>query len=94
MFGDKLFSLIERFSQQERRRFGRFLASPYHNDNEQALQLWKIIKSTTFESPPDKHFLWRNICPGRPMDEAHLRRLMSELFHWDCNFLPWSVGRK
>ncbi|MFN4081899.1 MAG: hypothetical protein ACK4NS_13455, partial [Saprospiraceae bacterium] len=87
MLGDKFFSLIERFSKQERNRFGRFLESPFHNDNERALRLWKYLRNCEPETPPDKRQLWRSAYPDKPLDEAALRRLLSDLLRLGLQFL-------
>lgn len=87
MLGDKFFSLIERFSKQERNRFGRFLESPYHNDDERALRLWQFLKNRNLETPPDKRQMWRSAYPEKPLDEAALRRLLSDLLRLGLHFL-------
>lgn len=84
MFSEKLTSLLHTFSKYELNRFRKFLLSPYLNDQEDLTQLFEIINRALRakeNSTPDlnKETIWKTLYPKRKYDDAHLRRLASDL---------------
>lgn len=84
MFSEKLLSLLATFSKYELNRFRKFLLSPYFNEQEDLAQLFELCNATLRKAPEaaaalDKHTVWALLYPTKKIDEAHLRRLASEL---------------
>ncbi len=92
MFSDKLVSLLQTFSKYELNRFRKFLLSPYFNDQEDLAQLFEVVNRAlrTEEEPAnglEKYGLWKSLYPGRKFDDAHLRRLSSDLNQLALRFM-------
>ena len=84
MPGDKLLSLLQTFSRIELNRFRKFLQSPYFNDQEDVTKLFELINEAMRKGPAglpalEKPILWQALYPKQPYDDAHLRRLASDL---------------
>ncbi len=93
MSSDKLLSLLEALSKPERNRLRKFVYSPYHNEQADVCRLFDALdawlrKSTGSSVPPlDRPALWQTLYPDRPYDDAHLRRLLSDLTQLAQRFL-------
>lgn len=92
MFSDKLLSLLLSFSRQELNRFRKFLISPYFNEQEELVQLFDLVNQTLRRGQEsldelDKTAVWKALFPGKPVDDADLRRLASELTRLALRFL-------
>ncbi|MCB9305015.1 MAG: hypothetical protein H6565_00330 [Lewinellaceae bacterium] len=92
MSRNKLFSLLQTFSKYDLNRFRKFLLSPYFNDHEDLVHLFEIINHTLRVDPEaidslEKEDVWKRLYPKRKFDDAHLRRLSSELHHLALRFL-------
>lgn len=92
MFSDKLISLLQTFSKYELNRFRKFLLSPYFNDQEDLVRLFEVVNHAlrNGEEPAnslEKHGLWKSLYPGRKFDDAHLRRLSSDLNQLALRFM-------
>ncbi len=84
MFSDKLVTLLRTFGKVELNRLRKLVASPYFNDEPDALQLFDICHTALKKSPEaleklTKEQIWKKLCPGKPFDDAHLRRMTSDL---------------
>ncbi|MEZ4917967.1 MAG: hypothetical protein R2792_02585 [Saprospiraceae bacterium] len=84
MFSDKLLSLLKSFSKYDLNRFKKFLISPYFNEQEGLVHLFELCNEALRDSPEaveslDKHTVWKKLFPKEALDEAHLRRMASEL---------------
>ncbi|MBK8921823.1 MAG: hypothetical protein IPM81_09960 [Saprospirales bacterium] len=84
MFSDKLLALLLGFSKYDLNRFRKFLLSPYYNDQEDILRLFEVVNHAIRRGKEavgqlDKPAVWKALYPGRPFDDAHLRRLTSDL---------------
>lgn len=92
MFSDKLVSLLQTFSKYELNRFKKFLQSPYFNDQDDLLQLFEIVNKTLRSDDQqmaalEKNNLWKALYPNRRFDDAHLRRLSSDLNQLAMRFM-------
>jgi len=92
MFSDKLLSLLLSFSRLELNRFRKFLLSPYFNEQEELVQLFDLINHNLRRSPEnletlDKNTVWKALFPGKPIDDADLRRIASDLTRLALHFL-------
>ncbi|MBK7935742.1 MAG: hypothetical protein IPJ82_00995 [Lewinellaceae bacterium] len=92
MFSDKLIALLQTFSKYELNRFRKFLMSPYFNDQDDLVRLFEIInKALRSEGQPasdlKKNDIWKSLYPNRRYDDAHLRRLASDLNQMAMQFV-------
>lgn len=92
IFSEKLVSLLQTFSKYELNRFRKFLLSPYLNDQEELTRLFGIIneelrKGEEELSALDKQKVWKALFPKQKFDDAHLRRLASDLTQSALRFL-------
>jgi len=80
----KLISLLNEFSKTELNRLRKFLSSPYFNDQEDVLRLFEWLNSQLRKGVLEadqktKQQVWKNLYGNAPLDDAHLRRLSSDL---------------
>lgn len=92
MFSEKLISLLQTFSKYELNRFRKFLLSPYLNDQEDLTRLFEIInkalRSGEYPLPAlTKEAIWKALYSGRKFDDAHLRRLTSDMNQMALRFM-------
>lgn len=91
----KLLTLLEDFSGYDLNRFRRYLASPYFNENEELVQLFDLLNETIRNEALQKNGdhatakkqLWRQIFGRKAYNDAHMRRLISELIRHTLSFL-------
>lgn len=84
MFSDKLLSLLQTFSKYDLNRFRKFLQSPYFNDQEDVTRLFECLnealrRGNEAVSQLDKPAVWSALYGKKRFDDAHLRRLASDL---------------
>jgi hypothetical protein len=84
MLSEKLISLLKTFSKYELNRLRKFLQSPYFNDQEDVIRLFELINTALRKGESgaallNKERIWSDLYPKRKMDDAHLRRLSSDL---------------
>jgi hypothetical protein len=92
MISEKLISLLKTFSKYELNRLRKFLQSPYFNDQDDILKLFELINLYLRKPEKDpqiieKENVWRNLYPKRKFDDAHLRRLCSQLNQLALRFM-------
>ncbi len=92
MLSDKLISLLQTFSKYELNRFRKFLQSPYFNDQDDLVKLFEVINKVLRSDPGqvsalEKSALWKLLYPTRKFDDAHLRRLSSDLNQMALRFM-------
>lgn len=81
----KLITLLSVFSKEEMKRFEKFLASPYFNNERNFKPLYNILKSyhPGFDSPDfSEENLYKELYPGKTYDKkssASLRVLISQM---------------
>lgn len=78
----KLFDILSVFSDTQISEFGKFILSPYFNQNQILSNLWQYLSNfhPTYNSPqlaPQK--LWSYLFPNRPYDDSEMRRIRSTL---------------
>lgn len=84
MFSDKLLSLLQTFSKYDLNRFRKFLQSPYFNDQEDVTRLFERLNLALRRGDEeiaklDKPAVWSALYGKKKLDDAHLRRLTSDL---------------
>lgn len=84
MFSDKLVTLLRTFGKVELNRLRKFVDSPYFNDEPEVLRLFDLCHATIKKSPEalvqlTKEKIWKTLYPARNFNDAHLRRLTSDL---------------
>ena len=79
MLGKKLISVINRMSGVEKRAFSKYLASPYHNQRKELIQLWNEILKGYGEQSTGMNLeeSIRQIFPPNVFDKKGLRHLSS-----------------
>lgn len=92
MFSDKLFSLLGAFTKYDLNRLRKFVQSPYFNDQADVARLFEVINTAVRSGEEavaalDKPAVWKALYPGVPFDDAHLRRLTSDLTQLAQRFL-------
>jgi hypothetical protein len=92
MLSDKLISLLSNLSKVERNRFRKFLLSPYLNEQPDATRLFELIDEAirlgeAGEPSLSKTQVWRTLYPDKKFDDAHLRRLSSDLNQLAMRFM-------
>lgn len=92
MLSDKLLSLLGALSKPERNRLRKFVHSPYLNDQSDVSRLFDVLDIALRKAPDktavlDKPAVWKALYPDRPYDDAHLRRLLSDLTQLTQRFL-------
>jgi len=92
MLGDKLISLLKVFSKYELNRFRKFILSPYFNEQEDVVRLFEALNQLLRKGPEaieavSKQAVWKTLYPKRSFDDAHLRRLSSDLSQLALRFL-------
>lgn len=88
MLSRKLLDLLETFSKYDLNRFGKYLQSPFFNENEDLIKLFDLLDDY-FRLPENvreaakaklgKEKVWRQLYGKKKYNDAHLRRLCSEL---------------
>lgn len=90
MFSEKLLSLLQTFTKVMRNRFRKYLQSPYLNDQPELIQLFdiadKALRDGSF-AQLERQAIWGMMYAERPYDDAHLRRLSSDLNQLALHFL-------
>lgn len=99
MFSDKLISLLQTLSRVQMTRLHKFLRSPYFNDQEDVIRLFEIVsqvlrKAEKAASQLGKEGIWAALYPKRRLDDAHLRRLTSDLTQLALHFLLQEARRQ
>ena len=79
-------TLLASFSDQEKKRFASFLASPYFNSNQTLVELFGRIKDQKVEEI-EKPELWKWLFPEREFADNYLRKLFSDLNKLALKFL-------
>ncbi len=90
MFSEKLLSILQTLSKVERNRFRKYLLSPYLNEQPDLLLLFeasdKALRDGTF-TQLERQQIWQKLYPNKPYNDAHLRRLSSDLTQMTLRFL-------
>ncbi|MEO8664015.1 MAG: hypothetical protein ABI462_00850 [Ignavibacteria bacterium] len=87
MVSGKAISVIKTFSNEELKRFGEFLNSPFHNKNKNLIKLYDLLKSFHPLFETDNLTLHSIVYPERPFNNDNFKKMMSELLSASENFL-------
>lgn len=82
--------LLKLFDNEEIKRFGEFLDSPYFNNNSRVAQLFNELKKyhPDFSSKGvEKERLFKKLFPFKPYNEQVIKNLITELFKLGKEFL-------
>lgn len=101
LISNKLISLLSAFSKHELNSFKKFVNSPFHNENQELIQLFDIIdcylRSTEKEqrdNPLEKQKVWKVIYNKKPYKDVRLRRICSDLIKLAYSFLAYTDYQK
>lgn len=86
----KLIKLLSSFSSLEWKRFGRFVQSPYHNTNEQIVDLYYLLKKTyPFKdiNKLDQEKIYKKIYKKENFKVSKFQNLCSDLYGLATDFL-------
>lgn len=82
MLSKKLLKLLGSLTKREFSRFGKFVASPYFNENESVVKLYKVIDkklNANDISTIEKSDVWQEVFPKKKYKDIEMRRLCSDL---------------
>lgn len=99
MFSDKLTTLLQSFSKYELNRFGKFLRSPWFNEQDDVVRLYELLRLLLRKNEDalrvlDKKSVWKSLYDKKPYDDAQLRRLASDLTQLGLQFLSEEKRRE
>jgi hypothetical protein len=92
MVSDKLISLLRALSKPELNRLGKYLHSPYLNDDADVCRLFDLLRDAPPGNPAKvlemgKEAAWASLFPKKKYDDLVLRRLCSDLTQCCLRFL-------
>ncbi len=101
LISTKLLTLLKTFSKHDLNSFKKFVASPFHNEQEELMQLFAIINQY-FRSPEkeqkanplEKEMVWQYIFGQKKYNDVRLRRLSSDLIKLVYSFLSYNSYQK
>jgi len=101
LISTKLLSLLKTFSKHELNSFKKFVASPFHNEQQELVQLFAIIdqhfrasEKVQKTNPLQKEIVWKYIFDKKPYNDVRLRRLSSDLIKLVYSFLSYNIYKK
>ncbi len=74
----KLARFVSAMGGPERNRFDKFLRSPYHNEREELIGLFDLLRNDPLLAI-DRPKVWGLLFAGKKFDDARCRRLLSDL---------------
>ncbi len=78
----KLFDILSIFSDYQLTQFGKFIRSPYFNQNQTLIDLFEYLSAfhpSYSSSKLAPNHLWSYLFPNRPFDDSEMRRIRSTL---------------
>lgn len=96
MFNSKMIALLEKLDPGERRRFRKWISSPYHNTNPLLSKFYDYIdeRKGFTERTLKKERVFAYLFGNVPFDDLIMRRLMSEFLHTLEDFLTHEERRE
>ena len=102
MISPKLLVLLQNFSKSELKGFYKFLQSSFHNENQDLVNLYKIIKTQFQKSNGsykenthfDKKIVWKKVKGNTPYLDEQMRRMSSDLTKKAYHFLAYMEFKK
>ncbi len=93
MLSSKLLSLLGTFSRADLNQFGKYLESPFLNENTTLVNLFRIVESYLREERPaesmQKQQIWAELNPDLPYQDPIMRRLSSDLTKMAYSYLAY-----
>ncbi len=87
----KLLVLLSSLSRYDLNRFKKFVTSPFFNENREVISLFDVLSNRGFgNKTPDslkKRVIWKDIFGRLDYNDAHFRRLSSELLQLLLDFM-------
>jgi hypothetical protein len=90
MLKHQLLEILKTFSDHEKKKFGKFLCSPYFTNSPKILKLFYILKKfhPTYDNPRlTKHYIHRKLDYGLPYNDSTIRNLIYDLQEYAEKFL-------
>lgn len=101
LISSKLISLLKTFSKHDLNSFKKFVTSPFHNEQQELVQLFAIIDQYFRNSekeqkanPLEKEVVWQHIFGKKKYNDVRLRRLSSDLIKLVYAFLSYNTYKK
>lgn len=101
LISSKLLSLLKTFSKHDLNSFKKFVASPFHNEQEELVQLFSIIDQYLRGSEKEqktnqleKEVIWEQIFGKKKYNDVRFRRLSSDLIKLVYSFLSYNSYQK
>lgn len=95
MFDNKLFFIFKNLTGVEKRECSNFLQSPYFNQRDDVLALWRaLLEAKGDAAAVEPEALYRRIYPDAPFDDARWRHLQSFLVARIEDFLAQRAGER
>jgi len=102
MISPKLLVLLQNFSKHNRDSFEKYLQSSFHNENQDLINLLKIINlqlskpniDVKQNSQLDKKIVWKKIKENAPYQDEQMRRMSSDLIKKTYQFLAYNEFKK
>ncbi len=91
MMNSRFGSLFLQLSAAERRSFGRFIASPFFNQQDLVKRLWNCLVSRYEKQArlDEKEYLFGVLYPGQAYNDQQMRLLISRLYQKLLEFLAY-----
>ncbi len=89
IWDDKVVELIRSFSGAELNRFGKFLLSPYFNENERISEMFSVLADYVRQDMRHarRTDAWKRVFGNKPFEEQKYRRICSDLTKLAYRFL-------
>jgi hypothetical protein len=98
MIKSRAIDILAKFSKEEFKDFGRFISSPYFNENKKLSEIYRQLKKyyPGFSSRSfTKENIYNELYPAKKYNDGTMRKLLSELQSLEENFLIHSaIGKK
>ncbi len=99
MLSDKLISLLKSFSKNDLTAFGKYLSSPFFNENRDLLALFSIIQKNLRSTASnglknkglEKKEVWKTLFKTKAYNDVYLRRLCSDLTKLGHGYLAYKA---
>ena len=98
LISNKLISLLKTFSKHDLNSFKKFVNSPFHNENQELIELFSILdqyfrltEKEQKKQPLEKEKVWAKIFGNKFYQDVRMRRLCSDLIKLIYSFLSISV---
>src|SRR4030095_12965991 len=91
MINNRAIKILRTFTKVELKNFGRFVRSPFHNNNKNISKLFFCLKSRYPEYNTSHEQIYRRLFPGKKYNDDALRHLFSGLNKLCEEFLAYNL---